>query len=78
MEFECYLIRELAPVEGIGCEVLSNAWICAPSYYLFSAYTEWDMYTVGRGDEAGVYAKVKLVDNPDYDLEARAEAMAFV
>ena len=79
LEFECYLTRELAPDDGKGHQVLHKACQCALSYYLFSAYTEWDMYTVDRGDEEGVYAKVKLIyDNPDYDLEARAEAMEFV
>lgn len=77
--FECYLSRDLAPDEGTGHSVLFTACKNAMAYYLFSAYSEYDMMTEDRGDEQGVYAKVKLIYiNPDYDLEARAEALEFV
>lgn len=49
------------------------------SYYLFSAYYEFDMFTEDRGDEGKVYARIKLIyTNSEYDLEARAEALEFV
>ena len=51
----------------------------AMSYYLFSSYKTWDMYTEDDGDPDSLYGKVKLVyDVPEYDLEARLEAWSYV
>ena len=51
----------------------------AMAYYLFSAYTIWDRYTMDDGNPDSVYGKVKLVyDAPEYDLEARLGAFRYV
>lgn len=47
--------------------------------YLFSAYTEWDMYILEDGDPDSVFARVDLrYERPEWDLEARAEALEYV
>lgn len=79
--FECefYLAKDFAVDEGTGFGIMGDACDTAMSYYLFSAYYECDMFTEDRGDEGKVYAKIKLIyTNPEYDLEARAEAVEFV
>ena len=51
----------------------------AMAYYLFSAYTIWDMYTMDDGNPDSVYGKVKLVyDAPEFDLEARLGALIYI
>ena len=78
-EFECRLTRELAPDDGAGHDVLYRACEAAMSYYLFSAYTEWDMYILEDGDPDSVFARVDLrYERPEWDLEARAEALEYV
>ncbi len=78
-EFECYLPREIVPDEGTGHHILGEACKQMGAYYLFSAYNEFDMFTEDRGDEKGVYAKVKLLfPGEDLDKEAMAEALEFV
>ena len=78
-EFECRLTKELAPDDGKGSMVLENACEAARAYYLFGAYTVYDMYVKEDGDPESVYAKVKLLySRPEWDLEARAEALEFV
>lgn len=58
---------------------LEQACDAAMSYYLFSSYKIWDMYTKDDGDPDSVYGKVKLVyDAPEFDLEARLEALRYV
>lgn len=76
-EFECRLSWNLS--NGVSADALD--WACegAMSYYLFSSYTTWDMFTVDDGDLDSVYGKVKLVyDVPEFDLEARLGAFRYV
>lgn len=76
-EFECRLSWDLS--YGLSQVALSQACEAAMSYYLFSSYEEWDLYTKDDGDPDSVYGKVKLVyDNPEYDLEARLGAYSYV
>ena len=80
-EFEFYLTKGLAADEGTGYVVLNRACEVATAYYQFSAYSEYDMFTEDRreGSADRVYAKIKLIyTEPEYDLEARAEALEFV
>ena len=78
-EFECRLTRELAPSDGAGHVVLDSACTAAMSYYLFSAYHTWDMYIQEDGDPDSVFARVELrYEHPEWDLEARAEALEYV
>ena len=77
--FELYLEKSFAVDEGTGFEILNRACETAMAYYLFSAYSEYDMYTEQRDGEDRVYAKITLIyPEPAYDLEARAEALEFV
>ena len=58
---------------------LSRACEAAMSYYLFSSYQEWDLYTKDDGDPDSIYGKIKLVyDAPELDREARLEAFRYV
>ena len=76
-EFECRLSWDLS--YGLSQVALSRACEAAMSYYLFSSYQEWDLYTKDDGDPDSVYGKIKLVyDNPEYDLEARLGAFRYV
>ena len=76
-EFECRLSWDLS--YGLSQVALRRACEAAMSYYLFSSYQEWDLYTKDDGDPDSVYGKVKLVyDNPEYDLEARLGAFRYV
>lgn len=80
-QFECefYLTTSLVLDEGTGYNVLFNSCETAMSYFLFSAYQEYDMFTDKRDDESNIYAKIKLIyEKPEYDLEARAEALEFI
>jgi hypothetical protein len=78
-EFECYLTADFAVDQGTGHTILYNACETAMSYYLFSAYSEYDMYTLEADEDGRVFARVKLLyDEPELDLEARAEALEFV
>lgn len=78
-EFEFYLTRYFATDEATGFGILSNACEGAMSYHLFSAYRNIDLYTQDQGDEDKIYAKIKIIyTRPEYDLEARAEAMEFI
>lgn len=77
--FAFYLAKELVPDEGTGYGILNRACETAMSYYLFSAYNEFDMYTEDQGEPDRVYAKITLnFTKAGYDLEARAEALEFV
>ena len=76
-EFECRLSWDLS--YGLSGIALEQACSEAMSYYLFSAYKPWDMYTEDDGNPDSVYGKVKLVyDAPEYDLEARLGAFRYV
>ena len=76
-EFECRLSWELS--YNVTAVALEQACDEAMSYYLFSAYKIWDMYTKDDGDPDSVYAKVKLVyDAPELDMEARLGALRYV
>lgn len=76
-EFECRLSWDLS--YGMSSAALEQACDDAMSYYLFSAYKRWDLYTKEDGDPDSVYAKFKLVfDSPEYDLEARLGALLYV
>lgn len=76
-EFECRLSWDLS--YGLSQAALEQACDAAMSYYLFSSYKIWDMYTKDDGDPDSVYGKVKLVyDAPEFDLEARLEALRYV
>ena len=76
-EFEFRLSRELS--HNVSSVALEQACEAAMSYYLFSSYKVWDMLTEDDGDPDSVYGKIKLVyDNPEYDLEARLEALHYV
>lgn len=78
-EFSFYLEKDFAPYEGVGYGILHHATQAAMTYYLFDSYKLTDMYTDDRGDEGKVYARIYFVyTNPEYDLEARAEALEFV
>lgn len=77
-EFEFYITKDIAVDEGTGYCILTSACETAMTYYLFSSYSENDLFTK-ECDESKVYAKIKLTyTNPEYDLEARAEALEFV
>ena len=76
-EFEFRLSWELS--HNVTSVALEQACEAAMSYYLFSSYKVWDMLTEDDGDPDSVYGKIKLVyDNPEYDLEARLEALHYV
>ena len=76
-EFECRLSWDLS--YDLSQEALYRASEAAMSYYLFSSYKAWDMYTKDDGDPDSVYGKVKLVyDAPEFDLEARLGAFRYV
>ena len=76
-EFECRLSWDLS--NGVSADALDRACEEAMSYYLFSSYKVWDMYTKDDGDPNSVYGKVKLVyDAPEFDLEARLGALSYV
>ena len=76
-EFECRLSWDLS--YGVTAVALEQACEDAMSYYLFSSYKPWDMFTKDDGDPDSVYAKVKLVyDAPELDLEARLGAFRYV
>lgn len=77
--FEFNLTRDTVPDEGAGYAVLSGACDAAMSYYLFGAYSVYDMYTEDLGDPESVRARVRLTyPEPELDAEARAEALEFV
>ena len=76
-EFECRLSWTLS--DGVSADALDRACGAAMSYYLFSSYKIWDMYTKDDGNPDSVYGKVKLVyDAPEYDLEARLGAWSYI
>ena len=76
-EFEFRLSWDLS--YGLSQVALSRACEAAMSYYLFSSYQEWDLYTKDDGNPDSVYGKVKLVyDAPELDREARLEAFRYV
>ena len=76
-EFECRLSWDLS--YNVTSVALEQACDAAMSYYLFSAYKPWDLYTEDDGDPDSLYAKVKLVyDVPEFDLEARLGALRYV
>ena len=76
-EFECRLSWDLS--YNVSAVAPEQACDDAMSYYLFSAYQAWDMYTKDDGEPNSLYAKVKLVyDSPEFDLEARLEALRYV
>ena len=79
-EMEFYLAKELVPTEGYGFEVLDFAFENALSYFPFSAFSLWDMYTdEERGDSDTVFARIKQIYiGQENDLEACAEALEFV
>lgn len=77
LAFECRLSWNLS--ENLSVYALEQACSDAMSYYLFSSYKIWDLYTEDDGDPNSVYAKVKIVyDKPEYDEEARIAAYQFV
>ena len=76
-EFECRLSWDLS--YDVSSVALERACEEAMSYYLFSAYKGWDMYTEDDGNPDSVYGKIKLVyDSPMFDLEARQAAWSYV
>ena len=76
-EFECRLSWDLS--YNVSSVALERACEEAMSYYLFSSYKGWDMYTEDDGNLDSVYGKVKLVyDAPEFDLEARLGAFRYV
>ena len=76
-EFECRLSWDLS--YNMSAVALEQACAEAMSYYLFSSYKNWDMYTEDDGNPDSVYGKVKLVyDAPEFDLEARLGAFRYV
>lgn len=76
-EFEFRLSWDLS--YGLSQVALSRACEAAMSYYLFSSYQEWDLYTKDDGDPDSIYGKIKLVyDAPELDREARLEAFRYV
>ena len=76
-EFECRLSWELS--YNVSSVALERACDAAMSYYLFSSYKKWDVYTEDDGNPDSVYGKVKLVyDVPEFDLEARQGAWNYV
>lgn len=76
-EFECRLSWDLS--YDVSSVALVRACEEAMSYYLFSSYKGWDMYTEDDGNPDSVYGKVKLVyDVPEFDLEARLGAFRYV
>jgi hypothetical protein len=78
-EMEFYLEKDFAIDEGTGYTILDRACETAMSYYLFSAYNVYDMFTEEREGDNQVYAKIKLIyTQPDFDIEAQAEALEFV
>ena len=77
LEFECRIPWALS--YDLTSFALRQACEDAMSYYLFSAYQSWDMYTADDGDPDSVYARVRLVyDAPELDLEARLGAWNYV
>ena len=76
-EFECRLSWDLS--YNVTAAALEQACEDAMSYYLFSSYTAWDMYTEDDGNPDSLFAKVKLLyDEPEFDLEARLGAFRYV
>lgn len=76
-EFEFRLSWDLS--YGLSQVALSRACEAAMSYYLFSSYQEWDLYTKDDGNPDSIYGKIKLVyDAPELDREARLEAFRYV
>ena len=76
-EFEFRLSWELS--YNVSSVALEQACEDAMSYYLFSSYKGWDMYTEDDGNPDSVYGKIKLVyDSPMFDLEARQAAWSYV
>ena len=76
-EFEFRLSWDLS--YGLSQVALSRACEAAMSYYLFSSYQEWDLYTKDDGDPDSIYGKIKLVyDAPELDREAMLEAFRYV
>ncbi len=76
---EFYLKKDFAVDEGTGFSILDSACETAMTYYLFSSYKNFDMFTRDQGDDGKVYAKLMLVyTEPKYDLEAKAETLEFV
>ena len=68
---EFYLKKDFAIDEGTGFCILDMACETAMTYYLFSSYNTFDMFTRDQGDDGKVYAKLMLVyTEPEYDLEA--------
>ena len=76
-EFEFRLSWDLS--YGLSQVALSRACEAAMSYYLFSSYQEWDLYTKDDGDPDSIHGKIKLVyDAPELDREARLGAWSYV
>ena len=76
-EFEFRLSWDLS--YGVSAVALEQACEEAMSYYLFSSYKPWDMFTEDDGDPDSLYGKIKLVyEKPEYDLEARLGAYRYV
>lgn len=76
-EFEFRLSWELS--HNVSSVALEQACEEVMSYYLFSSYKIWDIFTENDGNPDSVYGKIKLVyDNPEYDLEARLAAYSYV
>ena len=76
-EFECRLSWDLS--YDVTALALERACEDAMSYYLFSSYYAWDMYTEDDGNPDSLYGKVKLVyDKPEFDQEARLGAYRYV
>lgn len=76
-EFECRLSWDLS--YNVTAAALEQACEDAMSYYLFSSYTAWDMYTEDDGNPDSLFAKVKILyDEPEFDLEARLGAFRYV
>lgn len=79
LKMEFYLSRKLAPNEVEAIFTMDQALLAASSYYLFHAYQCPTMCIDEVGQEDRVLAHVELIfDNPDYDAEARAEALEYV
>lgn len=77
MEF--YLDRSLNVTDEVGFQILESGVLKARTYLLLDAYGISDEYTEDRGDEEGVYAKLTFeYSQPEYDLEAKAEALEYV
>lgn len=77
--FQCLLDRSMVSDEGQGFFCLSAACENAMSYYLFSSYEIFDMYTEERGFDEGIWAKLGLeYTSPELDEEAMEAAKAFL